>query len=233
MNHDLLDNEGEVEVLAKPSLFGMILEPKTQFERMQRNPKILVPFIIVTVLTIIGMLLMMSQIDFIGDDPLLNGMEDEELMIVTIFSQIAYAFTGLVMPAISILLSTVVYFIIAKIVKSEVTFKQLFSMSVFIYIISVFGLLVNGLAFLAMSNPNLDLYLTSLNSIVEADGILGVILVSIEVFSIWGMVLTAIGLQIVANFSKGLSWSIVVGIFVVILLFAIGGQLVTDMLGAY
>lgn len=233
MNHDLLDNEGEVEVLAKPSLFGMILEPKTQFERMKRNPKILVPFIIVTVLTIIGMLLMMSQIDFIGDDPLLNGMEDEELMIVTIFSQIAYAFTGLVMPAISILLSTVVYFIIAKIVKSEVTFKQLFSMSVFIYIISVFGLLVNGLAFLAMSNPNLDLYLTSLNSIVEADGILGVILVSIEVFSIWGMVLTAIGLQIVANFSKGLSWSIVVGIFVVILLFAIGGQLVTDMLGAY
>lgn len=224
--------EEENEVLEKPSLLGVITDPRTQFERIRKNPRILVPFIIITVLTVVGMLLMMTQIDFIGDDPILNDMGEEELMFVTIGSQIVFVLAGLFAPAFGILINTVVYFIVAKIVKSAVTFKQLFSMSVYIYIISVISLFVNALAFFALNNPDPELYVTSLNSIVQAEGALGAILVSIEIFTIWGIILTALALQIVAKFSKGLSWGVVIGIFVVTLLFGVGSQIMTDMLGA-
>lgn len=231
MMHDDVYDEQEKK-LEKPSLFGMIMEPGKQFKRMIDNPKILVPFIIVTVLTILGMLLMMSQIDFIGDDPEFANMSEDELMIVTVFAQVTFAITGLFLPAFTILISAFIYFVIAKIVKSDVMFKQLFSMTTFIYIISVLSLLVNSLAFLGMSNPDPDLYLTSLNSMIGAEGPLGAFLVSIEIFTIWGMILTAMGLQIVAKFSKGLSWGIVIGTFVIVTGFSVGTTVLLDMIEA-
>src|SRR5690625_897547 len=233
MSNDMYENEENEVNVEKPSLLGMITDPRTQFERIRLNPKILVPFIIITVLTTIGMLLMMSQMDILGDDPYFNSMGEEELMYMTIFTQITFVITGLLTPAISILISTVVYLIIAKIVKSEVSFKQLFSMATFIYIISVLSLLLNSIAFFAVSNPDPNLYFTSLNSIVGAEGALGAFLGSIEIFTIWGMILSAIGLQIVAKFSKGLSWGIVIGIFVIITSFSMVSIVVTDMLGAF
>lgn len=232
MSNDMFENEENEVNVEKPSLFGMILDPRTQFERIRMNPKVLVPFIIITVLTTIGMLLMMSQMDIIGDDPYLNSMGEEELMYMTIFTQIVSVITGIVTPAISILISTIVYFIIAKIVKSEVSFKQLFSMATFIYIISVLSLLLNSIAFFAVSNPDPNLYFTSLNSIVGAEGALGALLVSIEIFTIWGMILSAIGLQIVAKFSKGLSWGIVIAIYIIMTSFSMISVAITDMFGA-
>src|SRR5699024_7015089 len=181
--------------LEKPSLFGMFLEPRKQFERLKDNPIILVPFIIIAVLTTIGMLVMMSQIDFIAQDPELANMGEHELMFVTIFTQVIFVITGILAPAVSILVSSFVYFIVAKIVQSEVSFKQLFSMNTFIYIISVLGLFINALAFFAVDNPDPEVYLTSLNSIIEADGALGALFTSIDIFSIWNIILTALGLD--------------------------------------
>ena len=218
--------------LEKPSLFGMFLEPRKQFERLKDNPIILVPFIIIAVLTTIGMFVMMSQIDFIAQDPELANMGEDELMFVTIFTQVIFVITGILAPAVSILVSSFVYFIVAKIAKSEVSFKQLFSMNTFIYIISILGIFVNALAFFAVDNPNPDVYLTSLNSMVEADGALGVLFTSIEIFSIWNIILTAIGLQIVARFSKGLSWELVIGIFVLLTGFSMATAGVAEMIGA-
>src|SRR5699024_499978 len=117
--------------LEKPSLFGMFLEPKKQFERLKDNPIILVPFIIITVLTTIGMVVMMSLVDVIAQGPDLAKMGEDELMFVTIFTQVIFVITGILAPAVSILVSSLVYFIVAKIAKSEVSFKQLFSMNTF------------------------------------------------------------------------------------------------------
>src|SRR5699024_11817282 len=57
---------------------------------------------------------------------------------------------------------------------------------------------------------------TSLASLVNNPGDMSAIAGiwdSIEVFSIWGYIITAIGLQIVAGFSKKMAWSVVVVIF--------------------
>ena len=59
------NREMENSVVEKPSLIGMIMNPTVQFERIRENPKILVAILIVTFLTVIGMLMMSSGMDII------------------------------------------------------------------------------------------------------------------------------------------------------------------------
>src|SRR5699024_454697 len=87
--------------------------------------------------------------------------------------------------------------------------------STFIYLIPALSLVVNGVAALFASNMNPDILFTSLNSIIGATGALGGFLNTIEVFSIWQLIISAIGLQIVGRFSKGLAWGVVIGIYVI------------------
>lgn len=212
-----MNTEIEQPKLEKPSLFGMIMNPREQFEKIRENPKIIVALIIVTLLTIVGMLLMMNGIDFMND-PNLAGMSEEEMMMVTMFSQIGFVIVGVFTPVIGILIGSFVHFIIAKIVRSEATFKQLFSMNTYIFIISAISMIVNGIVFMMIGGDPEKLF-TSLNSIIGAEGILGAVLNSIEVFTIWGLIITAMGLQVVARFSKGLSWAVVIVFFIVGLIF--------------
>lgn len=224
-----MNTEIEQPKLEKPSLFGMIMNPREQFERIRENPKIIVALIIVTVLTIVGMLLMMNGIDFM-DDPSLAGMSEEEMMMVAMVSQIGFVIVGVFTPIFTLLISAVVQIIIAKIVRSEVTFKQLFSMNTYIFIITAISILVNGIVFMAIGGTA-EIYFTSLNSIIGAEGILGAVFNSIEVFSIWTLIITALGLQIVARFSKGLSWTIVIVFYVVSLIFQMISAGLNTMMG--
>lgn len=223
-------NEVEEVVVKKPSLFGMIMNPTEQFDRIRKNPKIIVALLLVTILTTIGMALMLQTMDF-ESSPELVGFSEEELMFAALIGQITFVVVGVFTPVFVILISTIVFIIIAKIVRSEVSFKQLFSMNTYIFMISALSFIVNGLAFLVVGNGNPEIYFTSLNSIINAEGVAGAFLNSIEVFSIWGLIITAIGLQVVARFSKGLSWAVVIGFYIVSLIFAMAGAAFSTMFG--
>lgn len=216
------NNLEENVVLEKPSLFGMIMNPKIQFERLRENPKILVALLIVTFLSLVGSAMMATGMeDVLRSMPDMQGLSEEEIVVVTIVSQITAIVGGLLTPVFMILLSTVIFIIIAKIVRSEVTFKQLFSMNTYISIITVLSLLLNGLFTMIFKGGNPEVYITSLNSIVGAEGVLGDVLNSIELFNIWSLIITGIGLQVVARFSKTLSWSVVVALYIIGLVFTI------------
>jgi hypothetical protein len=217
----------------KPSIFGMIMNPGEQFMRLRERPIFLVPFIIVTVLTIIGMWMMSQGIDFTELDENMPPVSGDELAFFETITKITFFVTGLFTPIISILISTVIYFIVAKIVKTDVGFKQLFSMSTFIYFISAIAIVINGLAMMLAGGGDENALFTSLNSVVGADGALGALFNMIEVFSIWAIILGALGLQIVAKFSKVLSWSVVIGLFVVGAIFSMVGAALTSMMGAF
>lgn len=222
--------ETEEKVVEKPSIFGMIMNPTDQFNRIRENPKIIVPLLIVTVLTAIGMALMFQSMDF-ANEPELAGMSEEELMVVTLISQISFVVVGIFTPVFMVLLSTVIFIIIAKIVRSEVSFKQLFSMNTYIFLISALSMIVNGLAFLLVNGGDPEILLTSLNSIIGATGVLGAFLSSIEVFSIWGLIITAIGLQVVAKFSKGLSWGVVIVLYIITTMFSMMAAGLSSLVG--
>lgn len=229
MTNEQYTENGE-NIMEKPALFGMIMNPREQLERIRENPKIIVALIIVTFLTTIGMLLMVNGMDFMND-PSLAGMSEEEIMMVTMVSQIGFIIVGIFTPVIGILIVSVGHIIIAKIVRSEVSFKQLFSMNTYIFIIGTLSVLLNGLVFMFIGGDP-EILFTSLNSLVGAEGFLGAFLNSLEIFAIWSYIVTALGLQIVARFSKGLSWGVVIGFYLISLTFQLISAGFNTMLGA-
>lgn len=190
----------------KPSLLGMIWSPGEQFDRIRNNPRIWGALIIVTVIFTIGMGLVLDSIDFAE----VAGIEispSAELMLVLISA----VFTGIFSTVMGILFSTLVYFIIIKVAKKDATFRQLLSMTAYIFFISALGLLLNaGVQTLIGGNP--EIYITSLGGLFNSTS---PVLASFEIFSIWQMILTAMGLNKVGQLSKGLSWTIVIIIFLI------------------
>ena len=217
------------EVKAKnPSIWGMIWSPTEQFERIKERPKIWGALAIVTVLFVIGMYL-----TSLGDPMVIEGMPEipeEELAAVSMFTTITMIITGLFTPIFGVLISTVIYLIIAKIARSEVSFKQLFSMNTYIMMISALSMILNGIGVALLGGTAGTMY-TSLGSLIGAEGTMGALLTSIEVFAIWGMILQAIGLQKVANFSKGLAWTIVIVFFAIGIIFTMIGAAFSGMVG--
>jgi Yip1 domain len=208
-----------------PSIWGMIWSPTEQFERIKERPKIWGALAIVTVLFVIGMYL-----TSLGIPMEIEGISEEQLAQISMFSTITLIITGVITPIFGVLISTVIYLIIAKIARSEVSFKQLFSMSTYIMIISALSVIVNGIGIALLSGSAETIY-TSLGSLIEAEGAMGGLLNSLELFTIWGVILSAIGLQKVANFSKGLAWTISIIFFAIGVIFAMIGAGLSGMVG--
>lgn len=196
------------EQIKGPSLFGMITSPVEQFERIKSKPKIWVPMLLITLLFLIGTYFLSLSLDI---NELIGSGQVEIVKMVTLVTMVI---TGVLSPVISVLISSAVLLAVAKIANSEVSFKQIFSMKTFIYLITAIGLFLNGLIRLLIGG-NPEVYVTSLAGLLNSDSkILGVF----EVFTIWATVLMAIGLNKVANLSKGVA----VTIAIIFFLFQIG-----------
>jgi len=96
--------------------------------------------------------------------------------------------------------------------------------------ISALSILVNGLG-IALFGGNAEIQFTSLGSLIEVEGALAGLLNSIEVFQIWGVILTAIGLHKVADFSKGLAWTVSIAFYVISVITAMVGAAASGMVG--
>jgi hypothetical protein len=216
----------EKEVKSKPSLFGMFWSPGEQFDRMRQNPTIWIPLILISVVYAIGMYLMSQSMDasYLG----FEGMSEEEIEIALAFSKIFVVITGILTPAFVALISSAIYMIFTKIAGSGVSFKQLFSMNTHIMIIGAAGLVIN-MALRLVIGGNPDVMPTSLAALMNSDtpGVMG----SFELFSIWQVIVTAIGLHRLAGLSKGWAWGISIGFFLLGLVYAYIGTLFSTMTG--
>lgn len=212
--------------LEKPRLFKMFWSPGEQFDRIRQNPRIWVPLIVVSIVYAIGMYLMTLSMDasYLG----LEEMSEEEIAMVMAFSKVSVAVTGILTPVFVVLISSAIYLIFTKIAGSDVKFKQLFSMNTHIMIIGAVGLVLN-MTLRAAIGGNPEVFITSLAGLVNSEkaGVLG----SIEVFSIWQTVLTAMGLHRVAGLSKGWAWGIAIVFFLIGIGFAILGAMFSNVMG--
>jgi hypothetical protein len=218
----------ENEVLEKkqsPKLFNMFWSPGEQLERIRQNPKIWIPLLIVTILYIAGSTIMALTMKV--EDFMVPGMASEEAEMIAAMGKVMAAVTGFFIPIITILISTVIYLIIVKIAKKDTTFKQLFSMNTFIMVIGAVGLLLNNLIVAAIDG-NAGIFITSLAGLLNSDS---AILGSFELFSIWQLILTAMGLHRVGQLSKTASVIIVIIFFLIGLGFAAIGTIFSGLAG--
>lgn len=225
------ENKTHEIIVEKPKLLGMITNPTEQFLKIKQNPVIWVPLIIVSLLMMVGAILTALNIDFTSDPKLQESIEvlglDEGLMI-----QLSAVFAGLgslFLPGLTALISTVIYLVIAMVIKKPVSFSQLFSMNTYILFISALSVLVNGLLSFVLTGESTLLF-TSLAAIIQTDNLMiESVLSMVEIFTIWGLILTMIGLQKVANFSKRVSVIIVGGFYLLSILFSLFSVWITTL----
>lgn len=207
----------------KPSLFGMITSPEQQLERIKERPIIWVAMLIVVILTVVG-----STLQGMGLET--PGLEEGGAA----FLVIGEVFGGIIGVLLGVLIMSAIHMLIAKIALSDVSFKQLFSMNTYLGIITALGALLNGIVAIILGTDQLNMMFTSLGSLfndVGETGAMGGVWNSIEVFSIWNFIVTALGLHIVAGFSKKLAWTIVIVFFLITVIFAMIGSAFPGMGG--
>lgn len=199
----------------KPSLLGMINNPSEQFERMKKQPAFWGALVSIVVLTIVGTWLSLSgfNINAVTSVEELSDFTTEELAAFEILTKLTFIVIGLAGTLIKALIMTFLFLIFARSLQTEVSFKQLFSMNTYILFIVSLGIFINGfITTLVGADP--ESMFTSLGAFIRIDGIFGELLKNIELFEIWGLILTAIGLQKVAGYPKKVSWIIAVLFFV-------------------
>lgn len=195
----------ESKIIEKPSLFGMIFSPTEQFQRIKAKPLIWGAMGIISILFAIGSYFLSMGVD-LSEFENIPGME--------VVTQITSAITGLLTPIFSVLLISFIHWIIIKIARSETTFKQLFSMNTYILFISALSILLNGILTPLLDGDGVTMF-TSLASVIDAEGATLALFQSLEVFAIWNLILSAIGLHVVGNLSKRAAWIVTITIFVI------------------
>jgi hypothetical protein len=215
-----------MEKQQKPSLFGMIWSPGEQFERIRQNPRIWGPLSILTLIYVVAFAitaLTIKAADLVV--PGVTTIEDAEMILG--FTKVTSIVMGFITPAFTALISTVIFLVIVKIAGKDTTFKQLFSMSTYVLIISAIGLLLNN-SIHAMIGGNPTVLFTSLAGLLNSDSAL---LMGIELFSIWEYILIAIGLHKVGQLSKGVSITIMVLYFLATLGISYVSTLISGVAG--
>ncbi|MFB2349522.1 Yip1 family protein [Priestia megaterium] len=199
----------EVQEKGKPSIFGFITSPVVQFEKMKSNPIIWGPLLLILILTAATTILAVYTPQA---QEALQQQKEAGIEVNSTFSMIG----GVIAVVATLAFTSLILFLIAKLGTGKTTYRQMFSLNLFVTFITTIGQLINtGVAALAHTSANV----TSLNGMVGAKGAMGGVFNSIEIFSIWGLILTAVGLQKVANVSKAAS------IITVIILFILGAAI--------
>lgn len=223
---EYLEEEQAETRTKKPNLLLMITNPVENFKRMRNEPTWIVPLIIIVLLlTIISLaIIKLTFTDtfleaelgvlFEGDESIEEGLFYFAAItaIISIFITI---------PLLS-LLKALIFFIVGKITSSPATFKQYFSLTVHVAIIGVLGGLTGLLYNTIVSGVHPEFVFTSLQAIVNADGVASIIFSTIELFAIWQLIITAIGLQIVTRIPKKTAWITVIVLFILSLGIGIG-----------
>ena len=191
----------------KPSLLKMFWRPKEQFVKITSNPIMATPLIVVTVIYIMAS--MVKALFIRAEDLMLPGMTAQEADMVAATAKAFTAMSGFISPVFTILLTTIIYFIILKIARKNTTFKQLFSMNTYIFVVQAVGLLINSLLMMVIDSSS-GSAITSL-ALFNRDWSL---LNALELFTIWKFVLTAIGFHLVGQLSKSTSIILVIVLFI-------------------
>ncbi|MCP1126072.1 YIP1 family protein [Bacillus sp. 3103sda1] len=206
----------------KPSLFGMITSPSLQFERMKSNAPVWGAFFLMAVL---GGLIGATATYLYSIDPAVVAKNKELGFEMPIAIALG---TGFVMAFISVIVTffigAALYKVLMMFMSNDTSYKKLLAITVYSSIITVIGGIINmGLAWILGGNGQ-ELY-TGLGPVfASTGGVVHGIAKSFEVFAIWGLVVTGLGLHITAGLSKKQATILVVIFFILSMAFgAVGG----------
>ncbi|KMN74986.1 hypothetical protein A9485_05070 [Bacillus cereus] len=199
----------------KPSLFGMITSPGVQFERMKTSNAVWGAF---WLLVLLGGLIGGFAAYVYSLTP--EAIELNKELGVTVSAGMTYGMgfgVGALGMAFSFLLSAVVYKVLMVFMSNDTSYKKLLAITVYSSVISLIGVLINIILAYILGGSGQEMY-TGLGPIfASSSGVVKGIVSKFEVFTIWGYVVTWLGLQITAGLTKKQATIIIIVFFVLTL----------------
>ncbi|MGH1323668.1 Yip1 family protein [Bacillus pretiosus] len=199
----------------KPSLLGMITSPGEQFERMKTSNAVWGAFWILVLLGgLVG-----------GFAAYVYSLTPEAIKLnkelgVTVSAGMTYGMgfgVGALGMGFSFLLGAVVYKVLMMFMSNDTSYKKLLAITVYSSVITLLGLLINTILAYILGGSGQEMY-TGLGPVfASSSGVVKGIVSKFEVFTIWGYVVTWLGLQITAGLTKKQATIITIVFFVLAL----------------
>lgn len=217
-------------------LFRVLFSPGEVFERVRERPKFLLPWIGLSVIIVLIAYMMMpftqaaiaARIAQLAQQNPQAAANAAKFQTVGIFVAPVFLLIGLLISA------GLLWLLVTLLAGADARFTTLLSLSTYVAVPTIL-LQVAGLIVLKMKGldaitspddlrPPLGLNLLS----PSAGGFVGALLAGINPFSLWGLVLTAIGVQVTHKTSKGAAYTVaivatVVGVVLGAALAGLGG----------
>lgn len=231
-----------IEETAAPAKSGLdrvvdvFFAPVPTFRDIARQPDFLVPLLVVLIVSIIAAVIIAPRVDFASSmreqmAQANKNMSDEDIDRVVRFSS-AFARA---MVYVSPLLNLIIFAVIAgvlllafRLFGGEGTFKQAYSVTAYAWMPLVISSIIGIVVLLTRGEVNAD----ELNNLVrsnpgflvdmKANPMAYALLSSLDLFTIWTIVLFIIGFSSVSKLSRGKSAAIVVTLWVVMVVFKVG-----------
>jgi hypothetical protein len=213
-------------------VFKVLFEPAAVFERVRARPNFVAPFLTIIAVQCVLFMINLSYLQVALQAQLAAAqssgparpMPGTTLLVV-------FGLLGLlVFLGIVFLLTALLLWVLASVMGGgEAQFSTLLSVALYSAVPSAILLYIIGTVVLHMQGPS---GLTSTQDLQPAlgldllapdkKGFVGAVLKAINPFSIWGIVLTAIGVSTTQRVSKGTGFTVAISVFAIGLLIAAG-----------
>jgi hypothetical protein len=206
------------------------INPSKLFASIKEKPIYIVPFIIAVVVAIFNVVITFTlgkeaMIESVTESLKGNPAADTAINIATSPAMMVIGvITGSAGVLIGIVISALIYWAFAKLFKGEIKITEMISVSAVCYITTAIGSLIKTLYLLIANNPIVAS--TKVASATFTD----ILINSVNIFTIWKMVLLVFGISVVANLSKKKAIAVVLIVFTLGVLFSYGSLWVSTAL---
>ncbi|MCQ6534380.1 YIP1 family protein [Bacillus mycoides] len=184
----------------KPSLFGMITSPGVQFERMKTKSPVWGAFFLFAILGTITAAVV-AYLALVNTPELAKELKGDSAGMVKGFTLGGGAIFGFLGTIVGLFIVAGFYKVIMMFMSNDTPYMKILSIYLYANIVYYFGGILNAVLGFILGGNGTDKY-TSLAPLFDQGTVAYGIGSAFEVFNIWSLILTGLGLQIVAGLSK-------------------------------
>ena len=226
---------GESEMSTGETLTGIFFEPSRTFEALRARPRFLVAGLIVLAMTCLVTAVLYSRVDmaqFIRDrieqSPRAAQLnEDQKEMQVKFGKMVGKVAFPLAVP-IGIVVGGALYMLLTMAFGGSITYKKSLSVWTYSWLApAVFGTIIALLGLFLKSPDTIvpeNIVVTNPGALLGEDSskVLKAVLGQFDLLRFYGLFLAALGLRKMAKMSSGQAWGVVLTLWFLGLLFAVG-----------
>ena len=196
----------------KPSLIGSIISPTVQFEKMRDSNKIWGAFFLLIILG--GIIGALASYVSVNSPQMLKMLatppttQDKNIAVGT------GLLLGVLGTALTLLITALFYRVIMMFMSNDTPYKKILAIIVYASLIKYMGSSINIVLAFILGGKGTEKY-TSLGPLFETGTVASGIGNTFEIFSIWGLILTGIGLHITAGISKKQATILIIILFII------------------